>query len=555
VRTPQEVSVRSTMMDVPLTVTRIMQYGCSVYGDREVVTYGADGLRRQTYAETGANAARLATALRSLGVDADQRVATLMWNNAEHLEAYLAIPSMGAVLHTLNLRLDPETIGYIATHAGDDVVIVDPSLVPLLAQVLPHATAIRHVIVTGSSGDTDPTALAALAGAGGEVHSYQDLLAAQPASFDWPQVDERSAAAMCYTSGTTGRPKGVVYSHRSMHLHSMAVNTGTVFGMSERDRVLPVVPMFHANAWGLPYAAVMSGASLIMPDRYLQPEPLVKLIEAERPTVAGAVPTIWSALLQHIRANGGDLSSLRIVPCGGSAVPHALMEAYEKELGVTILQAWGMTETSPLGSVAHPPVGATGDDAWHYRDTAGRLICEVEARLVGDAGTALPHDGEAVGEVEVRGPWITGAYYKDDDPAKFRDGWLRTGDVGTIDPLGYVVLTDRAIDVIKSGGEWISSMELENAIMAHPDVVEAAVIGVADERWGERPLATVVLAPGATTTAAELRDFLASRLPRWQLPERWSFIAEVPKTSVGKFAKTRMRDAYARGDYEIIQVH
>jgi fatty-acyl-CoA synthase len=547
--------VRSTMMDVPLTVTRIMQYGSTVYANREVVTYAADGLRRQTYAETGARAANLANALRSVGVDGDQRVATLMWNNAEHLEAYLAIPSMGAVLHTLNLRLDPETIGYIATHAGDDVVIVDPSLVPLLAQVLPHAAAIRHVLVTGSSGDTDPTALASLAGPGREVHLYEDLLAAQPARFDWPDVDERSAAAMCYTSGTTGRPKGVVYSHRSMHLHSMAVNTGTVFGMSERDRVLPVVPMFHANAWGLPYAAVMAGASLIMPDRFLQPEPLVKLIEAERPTVAGAVPTIWNALLQHVRANGGDLSSLRIVPCGGSAVPHALMEAYEKEFGVTILQAWGMTETSPLGSVAHPPVGATGDDAWHYRDTQGRLICEVEARLVGDAGTVLPHDGAAVGEVEVRGPWITGAYYKDDDPEKFRDGWLRTGDVGTIDPLGYVVLTDRAKDVIKSGGEWISSMELENAIMAHPDVLEAAVIGIADERWGERPLATVVLAPGSTTTAAELREFLAARIPRWQLPERWSFITEVPKTSVGKFAKTKLRDSYARGDYEIIEVH
>jgi acyl-CoA synthetase (AMP-forming)/AMP-acid ligase II len=547
--------VRSTMMDVPLTVTRILQYGSAVYGDREVVTYAADGLRRQTYAETGKRAAKLAHALRSLGVDGDQRVATLMWNNAEHLEAYLAIPSMGAVLHTLNLRLDPETIGYIATHAGDDIVIVDASLVPLLAQVLPHAAAIRHVLVTGSPGDTDPTALASLAGPGREVHFYQDLLGAQPATFEWPNVDERSAAAMCYTSGTTGRPKGVVYSHRSMHLHSMAVNTGSVFAMSERDRVLPVVPMFHANAWGLPYAAVMAGASLIMPDRYLQPEPLVKLIEAERPTVAGAVPTIWNALLQHVRANGGDLSSLRIVPCGGSAVPHALMEAYEKEFGVTILQAWGMTETSPLGSVAHPPVGATGDDAWHYRDTQGRLICEVEARLVGDAGTVLRHDGEAVGEVEVRGPWITGAYYKDDDPEKFRDGWLRTGDVGTIDPLGYVVLTDRAKDVIKSGGEWISSMELENAIMAHPDVLEAAVIGVADDRWGERPLAAVVLAPGAETTAAELREFLAGRVPRWQLPERWSFIGEVPKTSMGKFAKTRIRDSYARGEYEIIEVH
>ena len=545
--------MRSTMMDVPLTVTRIMRYGSTVYGDREVVTLTADGIRRQTYAKTGARAAQLANALRALGVDADQRVATLMWNNSEHLEAYLAIPSMGAVLHTLNLRLEPEVIGYIATHAGDDVVIVDPSLVPLLAQVLPHAPAIRHILVTGPDSDPESAELAMLGSESRGVHSYEAQLAAQPETFDWPEVDERQAAAMCYTSGTTGHPKGVVYSHRSMHLHSMAVNTGAVFGLSERDRVLPVVPMFHANAWGLPYAAVMAGSSLVMPDRFLQPEPLVRLIEAERPTVAGAVPTIWNALLQHVRANGGDLSSLRLVPCGGSAVPHSLMQAYDKELGVFILQAWGMTETSPLGSVAHPPVGAAGDDAWAYRDTQGRLICEVEARLIGDEGVPLPHDGQSVGEVEVRGPWITGSYYKDDDPGKFRDGWLRTGDVGTIDRLGYVVLTDRAKDVIKSGGEWISSMELENALMAHPDVVEAAVIGVADERWGERPMATVVLAPGATATAAQLREFLAGKVPKWQLPERWSFITEVPKTSVGKFAKTKIRDAYARGDYEVIE--
>jgi fatty-acyl-CoA synthase len=371
--------------------------------------------------------------------------------------------------------------------------------------------------------------------------------------FGWPELDERSAAAMCYTSGTTGRPKGVVYSHRSMHLHSMAICMGSSFGLTEQDRVLPVVPMFHANAWGLPYAAVMAGSSLVMPDRFLQPAPLVRLIEAERPTVAGAVPTIWNALLQHVRANGGDLSSLRVVPCGGSAVPHALIEAYEKELGVLIVQAWGMTETSPVGSIAHPPAGTAGDEAWSYRDTQGRLLCDVEARLVGDGGALLPHDGQAVGEVEVRGPWVTGAYYKDDDPEKFRDGWLRTGDVGTVDRRGFVVLTDRAKDVIKSGGEWISSMELENALMAHPDVLEAAVIGVADERWGERPLAAVVLAEGGTATAADLRAFLGERVPRWQLPERWSFIAEVPKTSVGKFAKTRMRDAYARGDYQVIE--
>jgi fatty-acyl-CoA synthase len=544
--------VQSTMMDVPLTVQGIMRYGTSAYADREVVTCTSSGTRRQSYGVTGARAARLANALRSLGVDGDQRVATLMWNNAEHLEAYLAIPSMGAVLHTLNLRLDPQVIGYIATHAEDDVVIVDATLVPLLAQVLPHAPTIRHVLVTSPEPGT-PSSADDLAAAGRQVHSYEDLLAAQPDTFDWPELDERSAAAMCYTSGTTGHPKGVVYSHRSAYLHSMGVCLGNVFALSEQDKVLPVVPMFHANAWGLPYAAVLAGADLIMPDRFLQPEPLVRLIEAERPTLAGAVPTIWNVLLSYVRSHGGDLSSLRLVPCGGSAVPHALQEAYEKELGVRILQAWGMTETSPLGSVAHPPAGTPEEEAWRYRDSAGRLMCAIEGRLVGPDGTVLPHDGEAVGEIEARGPWVTGSYYKDDDPAKFNDGWLRTGDVGTIDRLGYVTLTDRAKDVIKSGGEWISSMELENLLMAHPQVTEAAVIGVPDEKWGERPLAAVVLAPGATVTAAELRDFLASQIPRWQLPERWSFIAEVPKTSVGKFAKTRIRDAYANGDYEVLE--
>jgi fatty-acyl-CoA synthase len=540
------------MMDVPLTVTAIMRHGTTAYANSEVVTLTATGVRRQSYATTGARAARLANALRGLGVDGDQRVATLMWNNAEHLEAYLAIPSMGAVLHTLNLRLDPSVIGYIADHAGDDIVIVDATLVPLLAKVLPHAPGIRHVIVNTAEGETQFVTPAELSDCGVPVHSYDALLRGQPDMFAWPDVEERSAAAMCYTSGTTGHPKGVVYSHRSMHLHSMAVCMGNVFGLSDADRVLPVVPMFHANAWGLPYAAMLAGANLIMPDRFLQPEPLVRLIEAERPTVAGAVPTIWNGLLQYVRAHGGDLSSLRLVPCGGSAVPHALMEAYQKELGVFILQAWGMTETSPLGSVAYPPAGLPEDEAWRYRDTAGRLICQVEHRLIGEGGVELPCDGQAVGEIEVRGPWITGAYYKDDDPSKFRDGWLRTGDVGTIDALGYVTLTDRAKDVIKSGGEWISSMELENRLMAHPDVVEAAVIGVADDKWGERPLAAVVLAEGAAATPADLRAFLAERVPRWQLPERWAFIDEVPKTSVGKFAKTRMREAYARGDYEVI---
>src|SRR5262245_23118261 len=370
------------MMDVPLTVTALMRYGTSIFADREVRTWTGDTSRGQTYGQTGARAAKLAGALRSLGVDGDQRVATLMWNNAEHLEAYLAIPSMGAVLHTLNLRLDPAQLGYIANHAADHAVIVDPSLVPLLAQVLAHAETIRHVLVTGPAGEVASHA-AQLAGPGREVHSYEELLAGMPESFAWAEPDERSAAAMCYTSGTTGLPKGVVYSHRSAYLHSMGVCLGNTLGVSERDRVLPVVPMFHANAWGLPYASVMSGADLIMPDRFLQPEPLVKLIESERPTVAGAVPTIWNGLLQHIRANGGDISSLRLVACGGSAVPPTLMEAFEEELGVLILPAGGMKEDSPIRSVAQPATrhprrsgmglpGHPGPPGLRRRGTAGR---------------------------------------------------------------------------------------------------------------------------------------------------------------------------------------
>ena len=543
--------MRSTMMDVPLTITSIMRYGTSIFGDREVVTWTGEGTRRRTYAEAGRRAAQLANALRRLGVDADQRVGTFMWNNAEHLEAYLAVPSMGAVLHTLNIRLAPAEVGYIATHAEDYVVIVDSSLVSRFAEILPQAQTVKHVIVSGAP-------LAGTPGAdqltGVTLHEYEELIAAEPDSFDWPEIDERSAAAMCYTSGTTGHPKGIVYSHRSSYLHSMGACLGSGFGLTDHDRVLPVVPMFHANARGLIYACLLSGAALILPDQYLQPEPVVRLIAEEHVTVAGGVPTIWAGVLTYMRAEGGDLSSLRLVIAGGSAVPHALQQRFVDELGVRILQAWGMTETSPLASVATPPPGVSEEEAWSYRDSQGRVFCAVEARLSGDEGTLLPTDGEAVGEIEVRGPWITGSYYKDNDPAKFHDGWLRTGDVGTIDQAGYIRLSDRAKDVIKSGGEWISSMELENILMAHPDVAEAAVIGVADEKWGERPLAAVVLRSGADVTADKLRAFMAEQIPRWQLPERWCFVDEVPKTSVGKFSKRTMRDAYQNGNYEVIEV-
>jgi fatty-acyl-CoA synthase len=534
------------MMDYPLTITTLLRYGSTVFGDKEVVTCTGEGsVRRRTYADVGERTARLANALRSLGVDGDQRVATFMWNNAEHLEAYLAIPSMGAVLHTLNLRVSANEAGYIATHAEDYAAIVDASLIPAFAKVLSHAETIRHVIV---SGPADDAALATLAGPGRAVHSYESLLAGASDTYDWPEPDERSAAAMCYTSGTTGLPKGVVYSHRSSFLHSMAACTANCLDIGQRDRLLPVVPQFHANAWGIPYAGLMSGADLVMPDRFMTPAAIVKLIETERVTVGAGVPTIWQGVLAYLRTTGGDISSLRTMVCGGSALPESVMRAYSDEFGIVMTHAWGMTELSPLGSVAQEPAGVTGDAVWSYRASQGRLACGVEGRLGGDDGQILPSDGKAVGELECRGPWITASYYKDNAPEKFHDGWLRTGDVGTLDAQGFLRLTDRAKDVIKSGGEWISSMELENLIMAHPSVAEAAVVGVPDEKWGERPLAAVVLLPGAApVTPDELRAYLSDKLPRWQLPERWCFITEVPKTSVGKFKKTTLRDQYAAG--------
>ncbi|MEV1287800.1 long-chain fatty acid--CoA ligase [Micromonospora sp. NPDC049679] len=543
--------MRSTMMDAPLQVSRILAHGSTVHADAEVVTWTGAEPRRMTYAEVGVAAAQLAHALRDdLGVTGDQRVATFMWNNVEHLVAYFAVPSMGAVLHTLNIRLFPDQIAYIANHAEDRVVLVDATLIPLLAKVLPEMTTVEHVVVVGGG---DPAPLLAAGGGRIAVHSWAELLSDKPERFDWPEVDERDAAALCYTSGTTGNPKGVAYSHRSIWLHSLQVCMPEGFGLGPADRELAIVPMFHAMSWGLPYAAFISGASLIMPDRFLQAAPIAAMMATERPTLAAAVPTIWNDLLAYLDANPTDTSSVKEAIVGGAACPPALMHAFAERHNIQVIHAWGMTEMSPLGSVSRPPAGATGDEAWRYRYTQGRVPAGVGARIVGPLGEEMPADGEAVGELEVRGPWITGRYVGEDepDPEKFRDGWLRTGDVGTLSANGYLTLTDRAKDVIKSGGEWISSVELENELMAHPAVLEACVVGVPDERWDERPLATVVVREGATVTADELRDFLGERVAKWQLPERWAFIEAVPKTSVGKFDKKRLRASYAEGGLDV----
>ncbi|MCV7191978.1 long-chain fatty acid--CoA ligase [Mycolicibacterium brumae] len=542
--------MQSTMQEFPLTVRSIMRHAEAVHADREVVTaVGGGEYRRATYREVINRAAQLANALRRIGVDGDDRVATFMWNNQEHLEAYLAVPAMGAVLHTLNIRLFPEQIEFIAYEAEDRVVILDATLIPLIAPVLHRMETVRTVIV---SGDADTSALLA---SGKTVLSYQDLLAAESDSFEWPDMDETSAAAMCYTSGTTGHPKGVVYSHRSTYLHSTGCCSANGVGLGFVDRALPVVPMFHANAWGIPYAALMSGADLVMPDRFLDGASLVNLIEDQRPTVAAAVPTIWNDVMHHLDANPGrDISSLRQVVCGGSAVPVSLMKAFKAKHGVDVRQLWGMTETSPMATLAWPAPGTPEERYWEVRGSQGRPMCGVETRIVDDEGNALPNDNEAVGELEVRGAWITGSYYRNTDESKFQNGWLRTGDVGRIDAQGYVTLTDRAKDVIKSGGEWISSVELENELIGHPLVLEAAVVGVPDERWQERPLAVVVPIAGEPPTPAQLREFLSDKVARWWLPERWAFAEQIPRTSVGKYDKKTIRARYADGEYEVVTI-
>jgi len=537
--------MRSTMNELPLAISRLVEYGRTQHADSTVKTWTGEGYRSATFAEVADRASQLAHALKDLGVTGDDRVATFMFNNQEHLEAYLAVPSMGAVLHTLNIRLFAEQLNFIANHAADKAVIVDAALVPLFTPLLPELHTVKHVIVTGPGGSD-------LAAPGVMVHRYDDLLAGQPTTYDWPAIVETDAAAMCYTSGTTGDPKGVVYSHRSIWLHSLQLGQSNSFALSEHDSVLAVVPQFHAMSWGVPYAAFLMGYSLIMPDRFLQAAPLAKMIEVLRPTFAAAVPTIWNDLFGFLSANGGDVSSLREVVVGGSACPPSLMRDFYDKYGIRIIHAWGMTETSPLGSVARPPAGLSEEAAWPYRYSQGRLPAAVEARLVGPDGSIVAWDGASVGELEVRGPWITASYYLADDPDKFEGDWLRTGDVGSITPNGYLNLTDRAKDVIKSGGEWISSVDLENHLMAHPQVKEASVVGVPDEKWGERPLATVVLQEGATADVAELRDFLAGRVAKWQVPERWAVIDAVPKTSVGKFDKKLIRSRYAAGELQVV---
>jgi len=535
------------MQDRPLVLTHFLGRAERLFKDKGIVTATGTGLERVTYGEWAERTRRLGGVLDDLGVSSDGRVGTFAWNTARHLELYFGVPCSGRVVHTLNIRLFPEQVTYIVNHAEDEVIFVDKSLLGVLWPLVDTFTTVRHIVVMDDGRGELP------ADTGGvTIHDYENLLAsASPVEFH--VTDENQAASMCYTSGTTGHPKGVVYSHRSTWLHTVGVMMADSLGACEHDRILPVVPMFHANAWGLAHAAVASGADLVMPGADLSPAALVALIEQERVTVAAGVPTIWMGVLDAI--DGHDVSSLRAIPCGGSAVPRALSEAYRAKIGLPILQAWGMTETSPVASIGRVKStleGGDDDELADLRATIGLIAPGVDFRVADQlTGDELPWDGASRGELQVAGPWIAREYYHDDRSAQSftADGWLRTGDVVTCDAEGYLRIVDRTKDVVKSGGEWISSVELENEIMGHPAVAEAAVIGVKHPKWGERPLACVVVKPGESLTTAELLEFLDGRVAKWWLPDDVVFIDAVPKTSVGKFSKRDLRERF--GDHPL----
>ncbi len=535
------------MQDAPLTLDHFFNRAERLFPDKTVVTATGTGRERVTYGEWADRTRRLGGVLDALGISSDGRVATFAWNTARHLELYFAAPCTGRVLHTLNIRLFAEQLTYIANHAEDEVIFVDRSLCGLLFPLLPTFTTIKHLVVMEDGKGEVPDAN------GLPVHDYEDLLAsAAPVAF---RVDDESAAAsMCYTSGTTGNPKGVVYSHRSSYLHTVGAMTVDSLGARESDVILPVVPMFHANAWGLAHAGVAAGATLVMPGPDLSAKAIADLIVEERVTVAAGVPTIWMAVLPELKDR--DTSSLRAIPCGGSAVPRALSEAYRAQLGLPILQAWGMTETSPIAAVCKIKstlaAAYTEDELADLRSTVGPTTIGVDFRVVEPGETEpLPWDGETSGELQVHGPWIAATYYNDEraNESFTEDGWLRTGDVATVDANGYIRLVDRTKDLIKSGGEWISSVALENELMGHPKIREAAVIGVPDPRWSERPLACVVLEEGESMSGEEVIDYLTPRVAKWQVPDAVVFIDEVPKTSVGKFSKKTLRERFA--DYQL----
>ena len=522
------------MMDYPLTLTHALERAAKLYPQKEIASRQPDGsMHRYSYADFYARTHRLAHVLRRLGIGPGDRVGTLCWNGYRHLELYFAIPCSGAVLHTLNLRLAPDQLSYIIDHAGDQVIFVEADLLPILENIRGELTSVRQVVVVGDDGE------------------YETLLESAPGeAFVWPSLEESAAAATCYTSGTTGNPKGVLYTHRSLVLHSFALCMADVFGLSERDVILQLVPMFHANGWGIPFAGVMTGSRLVFSGRQLQPADIALLIESERATFSAGVPTLWMGLYSYLESHPHDISSLRTLVSAGSALPRQFVELYERTYGIRFRLAWGMTETTPIATVTTLKQNVENLPETERFDVLARHglpVAGVDVRIVDESGNELPWDGATMGELQVRGPWITSGYYNDPRSEQaFMDGWFRTGDVATIDSEGYIQITDRTKDLVKSGGEWISSVDLENALMGHPKVMEAAVIGVFHPKWQERPLACIAPLPEYKDqiTKQELIEFLSPRVAKWWLPDDIVFIDAVPKTSVGKFNKRALRERY-----------
>ncbi len=538
------MGLEATMGRRPLTIHHFFERMRDLHADKHVVTRLEDSVREATYGEVAERVMRLVAALRGLGVREGDAVGTVMMNSQAHLELYLAVPLMGAVLHTINPRLHRDQLAYIVNDAEDRVVLVDGPLGAAFDQVAGEAPSVEHVVVV----DGEASSRHAVT-----VHGYEDLVRGHDPAPSLPDVDEDAAAAACYTSGTTGRPKGVVYTHRSIYLHTFGVCVPDAIGMREDDVVMPVVPQFHAMAWGTVHAAAMTGADLVMPSRFMDPESIATLLSEQRVTLTAAVPTVWNGLRSLLEEDGADerydLSALRSVIIGGSAVPEALLRFFEERYDIPVLHAWGMTETSPIGSVARlrrAHEDADEETRVHRRLTQGRPVAGIELRLVSreDGETVVAWDGETVGEIEVRGPWVTDRYANTDAPERFHDGWLRTGDVAVMHPDGYVEIVDRTKDLIKSGGEWISSVELENTLMGHPDVVEAAVIAMPDERWDERPMAVVVLKDGVDGDPDDLNAYLDGKVAGWWLPDRYEFVDEIPKGATGKFSKIDLRERF-----------
>ena len=530
-------------MDYPLTLQPMLERANQLFGRKEIVTRYPWGVHRYTYAEMYKRTSQLAHALQKLGLKSGDRVGSFAWNSGRHLELYFGIPCSGAVIHTLNIRLHPDQLAYIINHAEDQVIFADASALNLLEPVYDQLTSVRHVVVMAEPGQPLPKSSIP------DLIDYETLIGSEATHFDWPEIDERSAAAMCYTSGTTGNPKGALYTHRSIYIHSLSAATPVTFGLDETDVVMPLVPMFHVLSWGMPYASTWLGAKQVYTTSFMTPPDLAELIESEKVTYTAGVPTIWLGLFNYLESNTADISSVRRIPVGGAAAPRSLIESFAEKHNIEIVHAWGMTEMTPIGSLSYLKSymhDLSANEQMNYLSKQGLSSLTVEFRLIDDEGRQVPWDGVQPGELQVRGPHVISAYYDDPRSAdSFVDGWFRTGDVATIDPEGYMQIVDRTKDLIKSGGEWISTVDLENSIMAHPDVLEAAVVAIPDPKWTERPIALVVPNPNSSQCEPDsIRALLLNSFERWQCPDHFILFDAIPKTSVGKFDKKVIREHY-----------